>query len=414
MLNPYNIRFYLVKAGRPVFTKINIKMKTRFFIIIVYVLGLTSCQVKTQHHNTQVELIPIRWDDLEEKDMFFSNNRIDSCRFIQLETRPECFIGEVKKVHISGGRIFVSDYNNKLFVFDSDGRFLNTIGAIGPGPGEMLSFIDFYVNEDAGYVGIFDILRMKVCRYSFDGFFIGCFDCASSLTNLSYIQSFDNGKLILSMANEINSHFNFAFINETDYSLDKLYLPYLAQGTHYREKGWKNQVASTGSDLYATAFLSDTIYCLSEDQPFPKFVWQTPLKKASSKIIDSHGPYEFGSDAFSFLRKNGYSTGLFEIFATSDYLHFTSTIDEKYYKIYWHLASGKGYRTLYREIQNIFEQIAYIATTTSDAFVCVIQAHQAVEDQQSEYSLDDPRVLEFMKNVHEEDNPILAFYYIKK
>jgi hypothetical protein len=143
------------------------------------------------------------------------------------------------------------------------------------------------------------------------------------------------------------------------------------------------------------------------------------LKKASQDIIDKKAPYEFGSDAWSYLRKNGYSPGLTEIFATDNYLHFTYMYKEESYDIFWNLAANKGYYTPYEYRGNIFEHTSIsdamiTSTTTDDAFVNIIQVSRAIEDQQGEHTLKDPRVLKVMENIQEEDNPIVAFYYIKK
>lgn len=57
-----------------------------------------------------------------------------------------------------------------LFVFDTDGKFLTTIGKIGSGPEELMDFTDFDVNESG--ILILDNISRKINRYSKDGEYI--------------------------------------------------------------------------------------------------------------------------------------------------------------------------------------------------------------------------------------------------
>jgi hypothetical protein len=324
-------------------------------------------------------------------------------------------MGYIEKVVASNNLLFIKDGNDKLFVFDSNGKFLNTIGEIGQGPDELLSFVDFYVNKEAKYVGIYDIHKSKMYRYAFDGTIIGKFDCDPILRdlNLNRIEGLNNGKLIISMGNDRNNDFNYIIMTEKDYSLYKKCLPYLAQskGAIYESTGYST--VTYGKQTYATSFLSDTIYRFTGDDIIPTFVLQSSLKKASKDILDKHGPYQSAFDAYTFLKQNGYSIGIEEIFATDNYIYFSYQLDDVYTSyIFWNIAEKKGYYlpVPHRTFQNVFDSMAPIASS-GDAFISVINAGQAIEAQQGQYPSQDPRVLELMKNVKEDDNPILVFYY---
>jgi hypothetical protein len=189
-------------------------------------------------------------------------------------------------------------------------------------------------------------------------------------------------------------------------------LPYLAHGNEHLRL-WHHVLTISGKQIYSTTFLSDTIYHFTGDDFIPAFVLQSSLKKANKDIIDKHGPFQEAFDAFAFLKKNDYSTGLDEILATDNYIYFNYQFKkDEYSYVFWNIAEKKGYYLpiLHRTFQNIFDSMAPIASS-SDAFIGVIYADQAIETQQGEHPSPDPRVLEFMKNVKEDDNPILAFYY---
>ncbi|GHT23620.1 hypothetical protein FACS189430_07180 [Bacteroidia bacterium] len=372
---------------------------------------MISCVSKKKNPISEQACISIQWEELIEKDLFFTDDKIDSCRFVPLETNDKCLIGAIIKVKMTNNLIFVEDNNSKLFVFDKNGKFLNLIGKIGPGPDELLSLMDFYVNEDAGYVGVLDILRETIFRYSFDGLLREKVRCGSVMKGMCQIQGLSNGKLLLSVHNDMENDFNYVFVNETDYSLYKKTLPYLAQGTEHTCL-IEPRATVLDNRFYATAMLSDTIYSYMDGDIRPCYVLQTPLKKSNKDIIMGYGPYQFGLSAERHLKNNGYSPGIHNMYAIKDYLYFTYLMKEKYYRVYWNITDKKGYITLWRDTHNIFDLMAPIMATTHDAFVCVISSDQAVECLQK-FDVSDSRILKLMENVQEEDNPILAFYYIK-
>ena len=96
-------------------------------------------------------LIIIDLDSLEEKDLVTYPVRLeylrkievggsvfevadkwpDSVEIVKLETAQECLMGVVKRIYVVDSLLFISDSNEKLFVFDRSGKFRNTIGTLG-------------------------------------------------------------------------------------------------------------------------------------------------------------------------------------------------------------------------------------------------------------------------------------------
>ena len=69
-------------------------------------------------------------------------------------------------------RIFILDDKDKLWVFDTDGKYVGRIGTQGPGPEEYSHASKFYVNESKGHIGILDLTSNRVFRYTLDNKFI--------------------------------------------------------------------------------------------------------------------------------------------------------------------------------------------------------------------------------------------------
>lgn len=390
------------------------RIMNRLFIkltALAIVILLHSCgSLKNQTEDKHPELVQIRWEKLEEKDMLYTDDKIDSCRFLLLETNEKCLIGEIIKILVTDKHIFIIDNNKKLFVFDTNGKFLNTIGSIGPGPDEHLTISDFYVDEETGVVGVYDAYRTSITRYSFDGEIIDKTNCDPVLKNSRYILGINNGQLLISMINNINNDYHYNTVNERDGSLSGKYLPYLSQGTENLTL-WPRTYSTDKTNHYVTTMFSDTLYFFANGELYPGFVLQTPLKKATREDIAKYGPYECGIDALPFLRRDGYSSGFSEIYAAGGYLHFTYMLKNNFYMVFWNIVENKGYYSLYKEFSNPLLRLPDFITTTSDAFMGVFRAFEVVEARET---LSDPRLFKQIETVKEEDNPILAFYYILK
>ena len=68
----------------------------------------------------------------------------DSVEIVKLETAQECLMGVVKRIYVVDSLLFISDSNEKLFVFDRSGKFRNTIGTLGRGNDELCTGVLAY------------------------------------------------------------------------------------------------------------------------------------------------------------------------------------------------------------------------------------------------------------------------------
>ena len=62
---------------------------------------------------------------------------IDSVEYIALETHPDGLFNMVEKLVVQDDKIFILDFRNckQVFVFDTTGKFLFPVGALGRAPG---------------------------------------------------------------------------------------------------------------------------------------------------------------------------------------------------------------------------------------------------------------------------------------
>ena len=88
--------------------------------------------------------------DLREKEISYKK-LFSGCEIIEIETNVECLLSNIDKMICKGDSIYIFDMHlSNLYLFSSDGKFLNKIGERGQGPEEYIQCYDFslYPNSD--------------------------------------------------------------------------------------------------------------------------------------------------------------------------------------------------------------------------------------------------------------------------
>lgn len=250
-------------------------------IIVLLIIVLTSCGKNTK--NTKVDQVMIDINKLEVFNPLDTDNNgvFDSCLYVKLETNEEALLGDVKKIIITDNLIFISDENQKLLVFDSQGRFRNSISKVGAGPNEILSLSDYYVDEKEKLVHVYDAVKSKFYEYSFQGALKKIIDCNSEVYGtFSSMYLLRNKDLLLVMFNQHKLKYNYKILlKEGGFKKVVDLLKYSAVGNEYISFGSDSKICENDSNYFALAFLSDTIYSIDENNSaIPKYIFQGDRK----------------------------------------------------------------------------------------------------------------------------------------
>ena len=73
---------------------------------------------------------------------------IKEIKYIPLETTSNSMVGEIYKIKIDRGKIYIRDNNGVINIFDLDGRYLNRLDRAGRGPEEYINIIDFDISQN--------------------------------------------------------------------------------------------------------------------------------------------------------------------------------------------------------------------------------------------------------------------------
>ena len=148
----------------------------RTFILWVFGLlcfGTVGCQDLEKQSmcvidKNDYQLIEV---DAKSRNITILENIISDLDFIQLETLNECLIGKIENIELYNDKIFVLDnVCDAIFIFDINGKFLNSINKKGKGPGEYSTINNFRIYNNQIIIADNDYL--KILFYSINGTFI--------------------------------------------------------------------------------------------------------------------------------------------------------------------------------------------------------------------------------------------------
>ena len=156
-------------------------------IVILGVLVSVSCKDR----NNEKDIFPVVEVDLfnpvEEVPV---SSFIDTLISVRLELPKPLFFGVTSQVLFSDTNVYVVDRKQeKIFRFNNSGRFLNTVGNMGNGPGEFISIKSCFLGGDTIFVS--DLGTRRILSYTSEGNFINVIPFSFSLVydNIAYLPS---------------------------------------------------------------------------------------------------------------------------------------------------------------------------------------------------------------------------------
>lgn len=381
---------------------------TSFFFLLLF-----SCNQKVKEiqivENEAITIDP----DKHEVYNDLSNILQDSIKIIQLETTDECLIATVNRVEFKNDKIFISDYiNQKIFIFNSEGKYLKSIGKSGNGPGEIRNLGDFTFVGDSLFIQ--DGYARKYLIYNTNGDYLG---------NLPYkthhhdIVSFDN--ILYFVSNYFYS--DLGFYNLFRYDLDtkktNSYIPF-DEKIQKNGSAWgiNRQISKYKDSALLLYPLNDTIFEVSKNNVNPRYTIRFSKHNIPENIKDKDG-----SIIFSLAHRDGYIKGLHHLQNSKDYLlgiytegnsYRYITIDKKTlkYKI--------GKNLIIKNYGNLSLLTFY--TTSNDELISILDAdlfHSLWKNNYSKNIFENKKVEEKLKNtvesLSEDNNPVLFIFKFK-
>jgi hypothetical protein len=241
--------------------------KNSLYIIFL----ITSCNSNKENSLKDNAEITLDVKNFKEGQLI-SNKIIKHISFIPLETNEKNLFTTIGKMYRYNDYFIIQDnsYALGILVFDKTGKFVNSIGKYGRGPGEVINFTDFTIDEEENLLLILDQVLHKITYYNLNDFsyiketkfdksiFTQGFTAAGkgTLSLCSIRQGNKQGKQYNIVNLDVNNNTWNGFLERADYEIN----------TSYRHLIFESK------NRYYAPFYGNTIYKLTEKEPVPYIV----------------------------------------------------------------------------------------------------------------------------------------------
>lgn len=134
-------------------------MRTLWLVIVAALL--ISCKPKEPQGIEVIDMDPHMLKDNYLSTVFEKDN------IIELETTDSCLIRYLAQMVMTDEYIFISDNNQRVLQFDSEGHFIRQIGRNGRGPDEYIAVVRIEADPVNERIAVNDI--RKIMFFGFDG-----------------------------------------------------------------------------------------------------------------------------------------------------------------------------------------------------------------------------------------------------
>lgn len=209
---------------------------------------------------------------------------VESYEVIDLDNQPEAYFRFTSKIIIADSVwLFCNPNDSKVLAFSSKGKFLNSIGRKGRGPGELGYINDFAYNPGDKTITVYE--RSKAKRFSLAGSFLGELDLGFSPTK---VVNLNNSQMLFEKhiaSGDSTTDFELRLVDKDLQTLDKR-LP--QKPVRYIGSSLYGQLsrAHTNNDYaYHFSLAGDTIFHIRQGQITPAYFLAYDKEIVIQKII---------------------------------------------------------------------------------------------------------------------------------
>ncbi len=139
-------------------------------IVCAILIVLTFSCKPVADKNEFKNVIDITEDDFVEK--LYVSELFDTIWQVELKTYNDEFISRISRAIVTDNIILIADYvQQKVFLFNANGDYINTINGFGKGPNEYVKITDIFINN-RDEIEIINMYGESILLYSLNGEFI--------------------------------------------------------------------------------------------------------------------------------------------------------------------------------------------------------------------------------------------------
>ena len=345
----------------------------------------------------------------------YSNYEVS--KLVELEQTPASHINQVKEVIVLENRLIVIDPNLSIYIFSMEGEFLNCIGEIQFIGEQKRKHQNFYIDRKKATISLYYQKENLVVSYRINGEVLSQKKVKPTTTKIEYPVLLDNNKVLynkamtLSRTNPVYSLFDLEKEERIKdfftYHPIKTQTPYYKFATH--------PISIVDREIKAILPLCDTIYSYTNLEFSPKYIIESPSKRATKEMIEEN-TISYDKESYR-LGEEGYFTGFTAIFETQRHLLLEakmSGLDMGFYLVDKSKELGNYFIYTLKDPSHVIPFYPIVGSTEN----YFIGSSTLIDLDHVKWKLPKRPSInrEFMELINKrssKDNPILLFYSIK-
>ena len=397
-----------------------------FLLVITCFLGCNSKKQVPIGDFITIQMVDSIKGNLNDSHLALSYF-VDKIDIIPLEFTDDCILSQIGKVVIHEDNIFIIEPFERrtctVYRFDLKGNFLNSIGARGQGPLELLELRDFSINENNNSIYLLDNAKKTVFHFDFNGILIEKININQGASRLE----FKNGFLYLYRDNPPASaeHLYNLIIRNTKGELVKMYIP---SNTEYLISGERKIFTKTNDGLFFKQAMDDTIYYLDRDSLKYHIFFDFGSYRFTQEEIEDI--YMMRQKAFNILLQNERLSIIDHFYQIGNWYYFNAIYKIMSHSFLYNKKCGdiKVASRLYDDLEYMFYDNKFYGQT-QDAFIGIYFPETKLERDMTRFSRYEKegyistafkekqltKINSIMRGDKPENmNPWILLYYLKK
>ena len=323
----------------------------------------------------------------------------ENVKCIPLETTDSCIIDRIIKVKTMEGKIYISDTYH-VFQFNANGGYIKQIGRKGRGPGEYQLIYDFCLNRLNGTINL--LTSTGIIQFDENNNFIKSVPVVGFPHN---IETIDNLIYITKEYVDVKSasgHQNISWLYKYSNNLELLDSINISNVTITKVFAFHQPLTFNFSLSLNNIFFYQ-----------PNFLIEPIIRDTLYRFHnDSFEPYfrfDFGEEEAEFIKQQRIEDGfpykklnILNMYKASDYIFMEYNIDSKSYFGFYNQQNKVYYNTISGLDDDIYKTGKIIPRPLNDSEFQMYFRKYAYEVQ------------DIIKNVSENDNPIIFLIKLKK
>lgn len=377
----------------------------KYMTYLALAIGLFSCyeskkvaddfSIKEYTLNSDINKSPLA------DTVFMKMNQI-----VRLESiNDSSLIRKIDRLYKSGNRLFIFDRSqNKIVLFNLDGKYINSINRLGRGPGEYVGLIDFCVDEGRKQILLLCHQPYKILWFDFDGNLL-----KEKKTEDLYKQISTDSQYIYCTKSEISSSRNdeheFVIMNcEGDLIKDDMEIRKKISNKLFTQG---NFLTKSQEILYSRRF-ENYIYTVSEGGVSPKYKIDFAKYSLPEDLINQYAnEFEFGKSC----RENNYIYTMNNIVDNDNFLLFK--INGGFVVIDKNTGSSLIANIVLNTKYGVSVDYMPLEGSERGKIAGVINVEFLNQIKANAQHIENEHLRNLVSKVSEDDNPILVLYDLK-